>query len=95
MPEVHDDRMRDVWAEPVVVPRQPVRQLSARPGGSVVALERVWDHGRLAYAPGDVIPHEDAVRLGLAEPLPEPPPPRTFAEHVAAGQRARRRRFGR
>lgn len=96
MRDVHFPGTRDVWAEPVVVPPQVVRQLSPRPGGSVVAQERIWEHGRLLFAPGAVVEHDEAIRLGLIPPDPPPPEPVGTVEVVnamrAAAQKAARRR---
>lgn len=64
--------------------------------GTIFATERIVEGGYLVFAPGDVVPFEDAVRLGLVEPPPPTPEPVTaverFAAPIAEAQATARRR---
>lgn len=80
--------------EPTVIPRKTWDP--GRPG-TIFATEKIVEGGYVIYAPGDVVPFDDAVRLGLVEPPPPPPEPVTTEEKVrawriAAQAAARRRR---
>lgn len=74
-PEIESPFTTKDWSQPMP---------SVKKGQAVYAARRIFVDGRLAYAPGDIVPHDHAVKLGLIEaPAAELAEPEQTAEPVA------------
>ena len=59
-----------------------------RRGGGVIAERRIFENGCLACAKGSLVPHDEAVRLGLLEPDPPAPSWAELFSQAGGGRRS-------